>query len=194
MTKLNIRFMKKSIKIFISLLGLSSLYTSCQYKEIANAQYPDQVIYMPASVNGIYKIVDSPDTYTVPTPGVPVSYLINNDEVLIPLGIYRAGKTSKGSFSVKVSANNDSVNHLINEGPLKDVARLLPAKYYSLPEMINVDNGMDHATFNLSVDLKFLEQNEDEQFAIGVKISSNERKVNPDFSTTIVLIDPKVIH
>jgi len=40
-------------KALFILLGIAGI-SSCDYREVVNAEYPDQQIYMPSAVNGYF--------------------------------------------------------------------------------------------------------------------------------------------
>jgi hypothetical protein len=177
-----------SLKILNSLLLITVTFTSCEYQEVADAPYPEQTIYMPAALRGIYDVSVEYNTYGVPTTGNQSRYVIEGNNFNVPLGVYRAGANNDGGFNVNITANTDTINLLVADGTLAGV-EILPSDQFTLPTSINVKDGEEIAVFNLSVQLGFLQANPGTQYAIGVSISSAERKVNTDFSTTVVLID-----
>ena len=181
------------MKIFATLL-VCGLLTSCKYQEIADAPYPDQVIYMPAAVRGIYDISVVVDTYNNPTPGSPTRYSIDStgNKVIVPLAVYRAGVSNDGTFSVNIAINPDTVGTLITDGTLNGV-ELLPANQYNIPSSIVVNAGKESASFDLDIKLDFLQANIGKVYAVAVEISSSERAVNPLYKTTIVLINTSIL-
>jgi hypothetical protein len=163
---------------------------SCHYQDIEDAPYPEQTIYMPAAVRGIYDISVEVDTYGVPTPGSPSRFTIDeaNSELVVPLSVYRAGVNNEGVFSVGIEAKTDTIATLISSGVLAG-AELLPSAEYTFPSSISVQSGSELGTFNLSIDLNFLRSNPGKLFAIAVEISSAERRLNNTYKRTVVLID-----
>lgn len=182
-----------SMKTLFALM-LAFAISSCNYQDIEDAPYPEQMIYMPAAVRGIYDISVVTDTYSVPTPGSPSRFSIDqgSGQVVVPLGVYRSGVNNDGSFTVNISADIDTVNQLINSGTLTGV-ELLPLDQYTIPPSFQFENGKEIETFDLKIDLNFLESNPGNVYSIAIEISSNERKVNPDYKTTVVLIDTKIV-
>lgn len=168
---------------------------SCHYEEIQDAPYPAQTIYMPAAVRGIYDISVVVDTYGVPTPGGPSRFSIDEsgNELIIPLGIYRAGINNDGGFSVDISVNSDTVNVLIVNGTLPGV-EVLPSDAYSLPASVFVEDGEELGNFTLSVDVDFLKANPGKLYAIAVEIFTNERRINSQYKRTVVLIDSELVN
>ena len=185
----------RSITLLIIFFGFAIILSSCQYKDIADAPYPDQLIYMPTAVNGFYNInaVAAPRGNT--TPGFAYRYTVDKAgrKFIIPLGVYRSGINNSGAFTVNVAVNTDTINKLIAQvpGKLPTGTLLLPTDKYSTVPSVDMKDGEETATFNLSVDLDFLIANYGNTYAIGVTISSTARKTNPLIATTIVVIDTK---
>jgi hypothetical protein len=176
-----------SMKILIGVFIVALTFSSCEYLEVADAPYPEQTIYMPAAVRGIYDVSVEYNTYGLPTSGNPYRYVIEGASFNVPLGIYRAGADNKGGFTVNITADTDTITDLVTAGTLAGV-EVLPSTEFSLPSSVEVVDGEEIAVFNLSVQLDFLQNNPGTQYAIGVSITSTERKVNTDYSTTVVLI------
>ena len=172
--------------------------TSCQYDEIASADYPDELIYLPVAVNGIY-VIDNLATPTLadPTSGNTFRFTVNPDsnEFNVPLAVYRSGIKGEKSIIVDITANTDTVVKLIAAGTTAlENTELLPADKYSFTPSLKVDGGSDVGSFNLIIDLDFLKANApNKKYAIGISVSSPDRKSNPIYSTAIILIDTKFI-
>lgn len=180
------------VTLFVTLL----FFTSCnKYKEVAKAEYPGQILYMPTAVSGIYYAsTDGPNTYNVPTEGGTSHYNVDETKgkLIIPLGVYRGGSSRDGGFSINIAADASAITTLINDGTLTDIG-LLPSEKYVIPASVKMDNGAEFVTFNLEIDLNFLKANLDKKFAIAIGITSSEREVNPEISTTIVVFDASVL-
>jgi hypothetical protein len=150
---------------------------------------------MPAATYGIYDVAsEDTDTYSVPTSGYPYRFKVDSTEgkFIVPLAVYRSGVNNDGSFAVSIKINTDTVNQLVSSGALAG-SLVLPADKYSLPSSVNMQDGEELSTFELNIDLGFLRNNPNTIFAIGISISSTQRKTNPKFGTTIVIIDTKKI-
>lgn len=185
------------MKLAIALLGAVIILSSCKkYQEIASANFPDQLIYMPAATNGNYEINSiSQPTGNTPTQGEPFRFTIDltNKKFIVPLSVYRSGINNKGGFNVNIAINTDTITNLITIGNLTDTDILHSGKY-SIPSSINMSDGQESVPFDLSIDLDYLRNNFGKEFvALGVGISSTERKSNPKLSTTIVIIDTKIL-
>jgi hypothetical protein len=188
---------KNRLKFLIAILGVSLMMVSCEHQEIADANYPDQLIYMPAANYNPYKIDAVPETRgSSPTPGYPVRFLTDNvmRKFNVLLGVYRSGIDNKGSFKINISANTDTVTNLIASGGLPAGTQLLPNKEYTMVSSVMMNNGEELAKFELSINLDFLLTNyPGGKFALGIGISSTDRETNPNLETTIVLVDTKIM-
>ncbi|MFC7524118.1 BT_3987 domain-containing protein [Parapedobacter sp. GCM10030251] len=189
--------MKKTIKrkyfpVLIGILVVLVAFGCGKYQELADADYPDQVIYMPAA-GQLYHLTEPKDTYDVPTPGNPYRFRIDEgtNKVIIPLGVVRGGIANSGSVSITVTDRPDTVSTLIDKGQLQ--AQLVPASAYALPTTVVLADGSDAVSFELTLDLPFLLSHPGQVFAVGLSISSAERKTNPDKETTIVVIDTNLL-
>ena len=175
---------------FFLFAALCLLAACSKYKNLQDATYPEQTVYMPTAVqgnanNGLYEI------RSVSAPGVVYRYTIDMAarKLNIPLGVYRAGIDTKGAVSVGVAANPDTVNRLIALNRIAN-GQLLQADKFSLPSTITIPDGASSASVLLSVDLDYLLANAGKSQAIGVGIGSADRKVNPALGLTVVVIDP----
>ncbi len=195
-TQFNTIRMKMTKQYFIfptmSLLTVFLLFGCGKYKEFADTDYPDQVIYLP-SAGKLFQITDPADPYEAPTPGQPYRFRIDEsaNKVIIPMGIVRGGISNAGSVTIDISNRSDTVNTLIDEGTL--TAQLLPQSAYTIPPSITLPDGKDAVTFDLVIDLPFLQSHPDETFAIAVHISSKERQTNPKKETTIVVFNTNLL-
>lgn len=184
------------LKLGLVLMGFTA-FVSCQYDEIAKANYPDELIYLPAALQGIYSINDLPTaTLADPTPGNPYRFTIDiaNTKFIVPLAVYRSGIKNGKPITVDVSVNTDTINNLLASDTINmKNTELLPANKYSLPSTVQVKGGSDLGVFNLFVDMNFLKVNAPKKYALGVTISSTDCKSNPIYKTVIILIDTKIM-
>ena len=183
-------------KLLIALALTVTILASCEYQEVADAKFPEQIIYMPTASFGIYKI-DTAATAIgeVPTPGNPYRYKIEqaNNKFIIPLGVYRSGVDNEGGFTVNIVVNTDTITQLINDEQLSEVTAFIPSDKYSIVPEVNMPDGSESALFDLEIDLDWLKSNPDGIYAIGIGISSEQRETNHRLNTTIILIKPKFI-
>ncbi|MFV0269547.1 MAG: DUF1735 domain-containing protein [Draconibacterium sp.] len=183
-----------SVRMVVVTLSVLFAFISCEYEDYVDVNYPKQTIYMPAALHGLYDISVQNDPVGVPTEGVMSRYSIDNEsnQLNVHLGVYRSGITSDGEFSVGISLNTDTIAQMINLGSLVST-EVLPSDKVSMPSSVTVKNNSDISTFDLSINLDFIKNNPDKQYAIGVVISSSERTVNPKFKTAIVFINTNSI-
>ncbi|WP_159517918.1 DUF1735 domain-containing protein [Sunxiuqinia indica] len=189
--------MNNKIKLLAFLIGILSLASSCEYQEIADADYPDQLIYMPTAVHGIYTIDKLPeDPEYVPTPGYAYRFLVDdaNGKFIVPMGVYRSGYERKADISVDLTVQNDTVNNLIQAAAIPGNTIILSPDKYTLPSSVVVEDGSEIAKFNLDIDLNYLSSLGDAVVALAVNISSSDAEVNEEYQTTVVVIHTKILN
>jgi hypothetical protein len=186
----------KAKKLMALLFAVTVTMASCQYEEVAPANYPEQKIYMPAAYGGIFHINEIPKRIgDVPTPGSTYRFEVDltNGRFIIPLGVYRAGVNNNGTFKIDIAVKADTIAQLISAGTLTST-EILPADAFTVPTSVDMNDGDELAIFNLSVNLNLLLNNyPDKKYALAINVSSAQRQSNPKLSTTIVLIDTKIM-
>jgi PKD repeat protein len=183
---MKVRNFKQIIKNGISLLAISLVIGACQYKDLGEAVYPAEIVYLSAAVGGFY------DVSTVPAFGATrYSVDLGAKKFNIPLAIVRSGVSNSGAFSASIAANTDTLGLLIAANRL--VAEALPAENYALPTSVNGEAGKDNAPFNLSIDLDYLRNNATKKFAVAVRLKDAQPSLNVGLSTAIVTIDAKML-
>ncbi len=173
-------------RFILGCLGLSLLLGGCSYEEIASADYPQQVLYMPTARNGLYAITSIPTTGTF-------RFTIDqaNRKIIIPLGVIRGGVSADGAVSVNIAANADTISRLISSSALTGTT-LLPTDKITLPGSVALAAGETSAPFELAIDLPYLLASTQKQ-AIGVSIDSPQSVVNPRLKTTLISFDPTIL-
>lgn len=63
---------------------------------------------------------------------------------------------------------------------------------YNIPLTVTITDGADHAPIIFGVDLDFLMANLTKKYAIGITVSSTDRKTSP-YTTTILFNDPSFL-
>lgn len=181
-------------KFLIAFLGFAITFGSCEYEtDVRSATYPDQLIYMPASYDGNFVINDiSRKRGDLPFDGNLYRYIIDTigKTFTVPLGVYRSGINNNGAFKVDIAVNTDTINKLLliaNKLPAGTI--LLGSDKYSIVSSLDMPDGEEFAPFDLVINLDSLRNNYPNKiYALGVGISSTQRKTNPKLSTTIVVI------
>jgi hypothetical protein len=168
-------------------LGLSA----CEYEDLPEADYPQQVIYMPTARNGVFSINSLP-----PATGT-YRFTVNLDtrELVVPLGVFRGGVSTDGNVAVTITANADTVNQLISAKTLT-ATTLLPTDKFTLPTMVTLGKGRESAPFDLRINLDYLRTlpvTPGQQLAVGVTITSTQTAVNPRLKTTVISLDPAIV-
>ena len=142
--------MKNNIKNVMKILLLSCITslvtTSCEYKEVADAEYSDQILYMPGAKSGIYRVNE------ISQNNAPYRYRLDmeNKKVIVPLGIYRAGVNNKGNVNVDIIIENQIVQEFIAGGELTDeesglTSEILPQDKFSVPSSVQIKSGEEKA-------------------------------------------------
>lgn len=170
-------------------LGLGLVFSSCAYEDIAKANYPQQLLYMPTARNGIYRINSIP-TSTSAT----YRFTLNmaDRKVTVPLGVFRGGVSADGDVPVTITANADTVSRLISSSTLVGTS-LLPTDKIALPVSVTIPDGQESAAFTITIDLDYLLANPTQILAFGVGIASAQTPVNPLLKTTVVTFDPSIL-
>ena len=161
--------------------------SSCKYEELAKADYPQQVLYMPTAKNGVFTIASLP---TVGAYRFTVS--LTDKKLIIPLSVFRGGVSADGDLPVTVAVNADTISKLIMAKTLVGTVTL-PADKFVLPVTVTIENGKTSAPFELRIDLDYLRANPGQKLAIGVGIASAQATVNPLLRTTIISLDPTIL-
>ena len=174
-------------KLALVCTGFCLLLGSCGYEELAKAEYPQQIIYMPTARNGVFTIAGISTTgayrFTVDLTG---------RKLLIPLSVYRGGVSVDGDVAVTVVANADTITKSISSSALVGTMAL-PADKFVLPPSVTIEAGKNSAPFALSIDLDYLRSISGPKLAVGVSIASAQTLVNPLLNTTIISIDPAIL-
>lgn len=174
------------LRFTLACFGCGLLLTACKYEELAKADYPEQILYMPTARNGLFTInsISTTGTYrfTVDVAG---------KKVVIPLGVFRGGVSAEGDVPVTIAMNADTISKLISTSVLTGTT-LLPADKLVLPALVTIPNGQESAAFSLSIDLDYLRANPAQKVAIGINIAS-KATINPNLKTTVISFDPIIL-
>ncbi len=192
--------LSNSIKMLIAFFGFAMLLTSCEYKEIQDADYPAAKLYMPAATNGIFAIDNVPQRVEfLPTSGQAYRFKIDlvRNKLIVPMSVYRSGVDKTSKITVNVVVNTDTINTLKNMLPIPKIpvaTVVLPANKYTIPTSVVVASGSQTGTFDLEIDLDYLKSFPDAVIGIGVGITSTDVEVNPLFKTTIITLSTKILN
>lgn len=176
------------------LLGAALFASSCEYREFAEADYPDNTIYQPLALDGILYVDQAePEDLELPTPGAPRHYYLNTEQnkLFIYMGIVQSGVRLR-SCSVDIDVNYSAVNKLIEDGTLDPATLALPEAAYKLPDRVELSSSTAGTAFTLEIDTDLFRsaQYYGKTYAIAVRIHSDEIAVNPELSTVVIYLDP----
>lgn len=163
--------------ICTSVIGFMMI--SCEKADSAKP-WGDALIYMPQA---------NYSPYIVPNNGseadVNANWRVDDDRLLVFLGVYRSGLEELNEYTVTVSAGNDALENTV----------LLPASEYSLPESVTCEYGKRDVTFYLSINLPFLKNSDPSvDYSLKVTISSPTRyRLHENLATTDVFIDTDAV-
>ena len=198
-------FLSNTVLVVLAVATLIACNKNNSYIDVA---YPAQTIYLSQAAlatvgpgaNGFYNL-----TPNVPAQSQRSSVDATGGKLNIPLGIVKSGVSTKGAYTISISANTDSINKLIAAGKFvvaSDPAvttELLPTTAYMLPASVDIADGSLTASFNLSVDLNFLTASFNaapkKRYAVAVTISTGAKAsaVNTALATAVVLIDTRQV-
>lgn len=186
--------MKNNILVSLLTCLLLVSVVSCDYREYADADYPENTVYLPIALETVYMIdeADEENVSMVDPPGAPRRYLLDkaNNKFIIPMGVVQGGITLK-SFSVMVSVNNSLINEMIADGSMLPIGTLpLPSSAYTLPSSVDLNSNHQSASFDMEIELNTLTgANLGKKFAIAVKIDCSAVEVSEGLSTAVICID-----
>ena len=194
LTKQNL-MMKNRFKYLIknalclSALAVVLFSTACKYNDLVEGTYPDQLVYLPAAVGGVYNV-----STVVASGAARYAVDLGAKKLNIPLGVFRSGTTSSGEATASLAANTDTLTKLIASGAASMTGvEILPAANYTLPASATIASGADIVPFNLAFDLDYLRNNATKKFAVGITITDGTPSVNQALKTAIVVIDAKIL-
>jgi len=188
-----------NISKILLLFAVVGFTMSCEYKEIYDANYPDPEVYMLGVKDGvIYKvdeIIEEEDVlsrYTLD---------LDNNKIIIPLGVYRSATTSKGNASVSLGTDNDTIQKLIDNEELIEtgddgsisIPEILPQSAYTLPDKVEIKGGEEVGHIELAIDIPFLLENMDKRYVLAVKITDSSIKVSETMNTIVVDLNTAIM-
>ena len=174
----------------IAILG----FYSCEFKEIADAEYTEPTIYIPVAYRGIYVLNDTinPESKTY-----KYKLDLQNNKLIIPLSVYRSGISNKGTLNIDISVNNDTINSLIAAGELIDNKgrnfELIPSDKYSLTPSVVIESGEEWKNILLEVDLGYISTRANKRLALAVTVKSSQIATSPKLGTAIIEIDTRFL-
>lgn len=189
---------KDNIKKLLGSCLIVFVITSCEYKDIADAEYPNQTVYLPAARQEVYKIEKS-----VTDSDAPVQYVLDkeNSKVILLMSVYRAGINNKGSVIADIVSDAKAVSDLITSGDLTTIHEdgtsstpiLLPENKYTYAQTVEIKSGEETGSLEIMLDLPYLISYPHTRFAFAVKIADSNVSVNEKLATVIIDFNTKVL-
>ncbi len=186
-----IKFKQSLVSLFILLLLIA-----CSKVELIDNEYPASKVYM--SQAAVVKH-NNYSYYTLASNKInsPVNYKIENNRILVPVGLIRSGVNLTGNVTVSVVAKTDTVSTLISQNVFDISTVLLPAESYKIPSSVEIKSGEINSKFDLDIDLDFfinsLINTPDKQYALAINIATGANNVNNDLSTTVFVLNPNTL-
>jgi len=180
---------RNQIMILIAVSAIFISFTSCNYNEIADAEYPNQMIYMPAASSGVYNI----DAFNPDSGTYRYKLDLEGNKLIIPLSVYRSGINNKGVIEVAIMINNDTINQLISAEQLNNITgaqlQLLPSTAFTLDSFVTLNDGEESKGFALTIDLGYIRTQPNKRLAIGIDVKSAQVATSTKLKTAIVEIN-----
>ncbi len=194
--------MKTIIRIVqaISAVAASALLFSCSETKVLDIEYPKSAVYMSCAASAANEGKAAYELFTLSTSETGsrrFSIDLENDEFVIPLSISRGGVDSKGSITINLAINNDTIPKLVSEGVLgylDDAGSVrtitaVPADKVHFPETVTIEDGSDIVNFDVVVDFDYLRERVGQLFSVAVGIESATSEVTKTLNTAVMVIN-----
>lgn len=186
------------IKSFIIFCLIAIAVISCEYKEISDAEYPAQTVYLPSATSGVFLINDTNQWTFGKEPGTMIPSTsryeldIPNNKMIIPIGIYRSGVNNNGNITVDLTVDNDNVMEILEENTVIDIEgldiQIMSSSAYTLGSTVTINSGSELTSTNLEIDLDYLATQPDKYLALGISVSSTQVATSIEVGTAVILI------
>lgn len=184
------KFIRTIVFTLLTVISMQFI-VSCE-KNDKDVDWGFPLIYMPQStlhsggLNNFYYVPRGATEWNK-------NYLIEDNNIKVVLGVYRAGLQELNAYSVDVVAEPDKATEQITNGKLTNTV-LLPADAFSIPSKVDVPDGQREATFNLTINRDVLLANYPayvgKRLAIAISLKNpTNYSLNEALSTTIVVVD-----
>lgn len=191
--KINKNKMVKMMGMIVAMqLSLFTL-TSCEYREYADADYPENSVYQPLA-NKVLVIDEKTNSSKaeVPTPGDPSLFSVDKESgnLIIRLGVVQSG-ISFVSANVDLRADQSAVETAKADGTIDAEAVILQTGAYSMPSSLKITSASH--PFDLQVSLNAIKAHPGKMLALAVTATSSNIAVSETMATQIILIDADYI-
>lgn len=184
----------KKVMVMLLMLCMSLFtFTSCDYREHADADYPESTVYQPLAADVL--VIDAKTNISkveVPTPGTPTIFEVNKTagKLVLKMGVVQAG-INLLSADVNLRADINAVQEAQTAGTISEDAVILPSEAYSLPSSLKVKGAS--TPYELSVSLDAIKAHPGKMVALAVTLTSSNINVSETLATQLVLIDADFI-
>lgn len=175
----------KCVLLFITF----ALMSACEYKDVFDAEYPAEQVYITGTYESIIYKVDK----IIEKENAPFRYKIDleNNKLIIPLAVYRSSVKSETELLVKLGIDNDTIPVLIENDAFSGdngsiVPEILPADKYTFETEIVISKGEELGAFELQVDIPFLLENLDKRYVLGISLLDANAKINEKMNLIVV--------
>jgi hypothetical protein len=172
--------MKKAILYACALLTLVS--TGCD-KGDGDKEYGYAYVMMPQSqrLEGYYNVPGGSEKNTR-------NYIVEEDKVLVCLGVLRSGNVADEAFSVELTTPETPVGDFIYDGIIPG-AEAMPASLYTLPSKVDVASGSNASEFYMELDRAQLAGNAGKTFVLCIELANPTRyKLAREAYRTMVVV------
>lgn len=189
----NKKVVKMMTLLTIMQLALFSM-TSCEYREYADADYPENMVYQPLA--GSVLTIDSKTNISkveVPTTGESSIFVVDkaNGKLVLKMGVVQSG-VNMVSANVNLRADVAALQTAQTNVVIPSDAVILSADKYSMPESLKVSGAS--TPYELQVSLDAIKAYPGKMVAVAVTLTSANIAVSETLATQIILIDADFIN
>lgn len=180
--------------LFVALqLSLVTL-TSCEYRDYADADFPENTVYQPLAADILtINAKTNVSKEEVPTTGEPSFFSVDKSsgKLVVRMGVIQSG-ISFISADVALRADLNALQQAQTDGVIADDVVLLPADAYSVPSSLKVSGAS--TPYELQVSLDAIKAHPGKMVAVAVTLTSANIAVSETLATQIILIDADFIN
>lgn len=184
--------MKRILNTLLPVLLLCFALSSCDYRQYAEAEYPDNLVYQTLAQDGILKINSAPTVseYTA-APGSAVPFYLDEarGKLVINMGVVQSGIELR-PCKVELSYDKSAVNKQLASGELGYGTVALKESALSFPHHLEFDGASTSYQLEISTNAFVSDEYYGKKLLTAVKVYGEDIRVNPDLQTVVILIDP----
>lgn len=184
--------MKRILNTLLPALLLCFALSSCDYRQYADAEYPDNLIYQTLAQDGVLMINSAPTVseYTA-SPGSAIPFYLDEarGKLVINMGVVQSGIELR-PCSVELSYDKSAVNKYIDSGELGSDVVALKESALSFPRHLELEGASVSYQLEISTNAFVSDEYYKKKLLTAVKVSGKGIMPNPDLQTVVILIDP----